>query len=481
MPKKIFDVRKYALNDQRYFARLSGDINPMHINPVVARREIFGDTVVHGIHALLHALDAYMAKLRLRGLRSVTLEKLSALFPNPIYTNQEIRTYLVKEQGNTAKIEVQNSGLPLIEIELRWAKRADSASNNLSLDLHKSHKPVVRKPTFKELSGCQGKLNLYIDSKRARDEFPALSKLSSLYTTELLALSRLVGTECPGLQSILSSLDIEFHPIIKRRPCLTYKVVKTDPRFSRVKIAVTSTSMSGMIDAFYRPLLPKQASISYVKRKVRRTEFSKQRALIIGGSRGLGEATAKIVAAGNGYPIITYHRGLQDARSVASEIHRAGKACEILNCNIFNPGKAISNLAKSGCTLTHLYYFASPKIFVKKQSAYDKKLFKSFAGFYVDGFSKTYKACRSFWPGKLSIFYPSSTALDEKVKTLLEYSDAKAAGEALCRRMERSDSKVSILVKRLPRIATDQTTTIMPYPAANALDVMLKIVRELPN
>ena len=50
--------------------------------------------------------------------------------------------------------------------------------------------------------------------------------------------------------------------------------------------------------------------------------FAGQRSLIVGGSRGLGEVTAKIVAAGGGYPVITYMESKDEAERVAAEILR---------------------------------------------------------------------------------------------------------------------------------------------------------------
>jgi len=52
-------TRDFCLADQLAFSELSGDFNPVHIAPVVARRSIFGAAVVHGIHSLLWALDVW--------------------------------------------------------------------------------------------------------------------------------------------------------------------------------------------------------------------------------------------------------------------------------------------------------------------------------------------------------------------------------------------------------------------------------------
>ena len=58
------DTRVYKMEDQRRFTELSGDFNPIHLDPLRARRSLFGDVVVHGIHSVLHALDAWWPQRR---------------------------------------------------------------------------------------------------------------------------------------------------------------------------------------------------------------------------------------------------------------------------------------------------------------------------------------------------------------------------------------------------------------------------------
>src|SRR6516164_7346096 len=48
----------FTLSDQLKFAQLSGDYNPMHIDEVAARRTQAGAPVVHGVHAVIWALDS---------------------------------------------------------------------------------------------------------------------------------------------------------------------------------------------------------------------------------------------------------------------------------------------------------------------------------------------------------------------------------------------------------------------------------------
>jgi hypothetical protein len=56
------DERTFTLQDQIAFAKFSGDYNPLHIDPVAARRLMFGAPVVHGIHSLLWALEYVAGK-----------------------------------------------------------------------------------------------------------------------------------------------------------------------------------------------------------------------------------------------------------------------------------------------------------------------------------------------------------------------------------------------------------------------------------
>lgn len=42
--------RIFTEHDQVLFSRLSGDANPIHMDPLIARRLMFGQRIVHGIH-----------------------------------------------------------------------------------------------------------------------------------------------------------------------------------------------------------------------------------------------------------------------------------------------------------------------------------------------------------------------------------------------------------------------------------------------
>src|SRR5271168_4339018 len=49
--------RTFTQAGQQWFAALSGDSNPLHMDQIEARRTQVGLPVVHGMHTLLWALD----------------------------------------------------------------------------------------------------------------------------------------------------------------------------------------------------------------------------------------------------------------------------------------------------------------------------------------------------------------------------------------------------------------------------------------
>ncbi len=484
--RESLGARVWNSPDQRRFAELSGDFNPVHLDPIAARRDLFGEVVVHGMHGTLGALNDYCRFLRRLGVGGVRLTKISVRFPGPILLGQRVETFVTDATDGNTKLQSFDGDRLVLDVRLEWVRWVRTAPNTATAS--PASRPLLycrpRDDSFASLANRSGKLDLVLDDGLADALFPELSQMISAVTiAELLAVTRLVGMECPGMRSVLGKVSLVQTAGMGNESALTYKVVQTDDRFSLVKLAVTGPSLSGSIEAFYRPDPVGQPTVAEVGARIRQsgfaTDFAAQCSLIVGGSRGLGEVTAKIVAATGGHAVITYQHGREDAHKIAAEITAAGLRGEARQLDVYAPDEAVAELHRAGIRPRHVYYFASPKIFVSKSGLFDSDVLARFTACYVDGFYKVYRACRRHWDYPLIFFYPSSVAVDEKNKELVEYGIAKIAGEALAHQLMEFDRQLSVIIRRLPRIATDQTVTLMRFPAADALDTMLSVVRDL--
>jgi NAD(P)-dependent dehydrogenase (short-subunit alcohol dehydrogenase family) len=204
------------------------------------------------------------------------------------------------------------------------------------------------------------------------------------------------------------------------------------------------------------------------------TEFAGRTALIIGGSRGLGAVTAKLLAAGGARVNLTYARGRREAEAIVQEIRAAPGTshASALKCDVL--GDVAAQLKDTPEAFTHLYYFATPQIGRQAAKVYDRKTLDQFLAVYVDGFAAVWDALTA---RPLSIFYPSTVFIQERPKGMTEYVMAKLAAEMLCADLARSAPGVSIMVPRLPRILTDQTATTPPVPAEDPVEALLPLLR----
>jgi NAD(P)-dependent dehydrogenase (short-subunit alcohol dehydrogenase family) len=241
-------------------------------------------------------------------------------------------------------------------------------------------------------------------------------------------------------------------------------------------MGICGGGVTGTVTSIARTPPVEQATMQALSGRVDPSEFRDSVALIIGGSRGLGELTAKLIASGGGRVIITWKSGKDDAERVAEEIRSAGGQCETIPYDVYKPAKEqLSSLTQAP---THAYYFATPAIFRPQAGTFVPNRLQDFLAVYVDGFWQLSQALRELRP-QISLFYPSSVSVTERPAGMTEYSMAKAAGEILCADMNTTMAPTRITVSRLPRLPTDQTATIRTVETASPIETMLPLVREV--
>ena len=462
--------RAFTPDDQRAFAELSGDRNPLHLDCLLARRLLFGRQIVHGLHALLWALDECLKPQA----QALALSSLSANFQAGIGVEQTVECFWAERGEDSADIRLDIDAAPVMWIRARWHPAERLATEVLPPPPREP--AVCRELTAAEAAAAAGRVPLQLDGELAARLFPTLVRLlPPRQLAAILATTRLVGMECPGLHSIFSGLELEFAAKRAGAPEMRYRAAGGNPRLGLVLLGVEAPGLRGRIKAFYRPRPRAQASFADIRRGVAPGEFAGQRALVVGGSRGLGEVAAKLLAAGGAEVVVTYHRGEGDAQQIVADILAHGGRASCLSWDVLGPVPGLTAPASAPAPPLHLYYFATPFIFGGVKGRFSAERFRTFSEHYVAGFERT---VRALWPSGLTkVLYPSSVAVGAPPADMAEYAAAKAAGEALCEVLQRSQPGLVIYKPRLPRLATDQTASLLPLCEPAPAPVILTHLR----
>jgi NAD(P)-dependent dehydrogenase (short-subunit alcohol dehydrogenase family) len=461
--------RIFGMDDQIAFARLSFDWNPIHQDPAFARRTQFGAPIVHGIHTLAWAANAVLQRLPLK------VSNIRARFLQPLFIGEPACVRIRRRTDRQLEFEVLAADVVVASIRLSSGPGKSVAAG---APLATSAPARIRQPAdlrFDQLAGQAG--TVATTDADVRSLFPALAdSIGPPAVKALLAASQIVGMACPGLHSLFAGLDVNCDADAYRENALAYAATKLDARFRSLQIEVSGSGIAGRLEAFARPAPPAQPGMAEIAPRVPASPFAGQRSLIVGGSRGLGEVTAKIVAAGAGRAVITYREGRDEAERVAADIRRSGGQCEILRYDALAPAAAqLQTLGAVDCA----YYFATPRIFRRKSALYEPQTLRTFLSVYADGFYDLCTALAREGAGRLTAFYPSTTAIEQSSGTTAEYAMAKMAGEILAKYLNEFAVGINVVSRRLPRILTDQTAAVGVASADNALDVMLPIVYDV--
>lgn len=466
MQKKIFTIE-----DNINFALFSGDHNPLHIDEISARRLLFGGVVTHGIHQIFWALNCWLNE---DSIGSIALSNIRALFSRPLFLGQCVELQIHKHGKNRVRFSIFCAGELATKIDVRYLMSGSLYAPSLNMEM-----PPIRSPndlSLQAIEGRKGKLELFISREKMVSLFPNLqNRMSWSQLAALLATTRLVGNECPGLNSIYTELNLQQTTGILR-DSLEYSVSNVDKRIGMVTLDVTASDLEGKIKVFFRPTYCRQSSYEDIQKYVSKGEFASQRALVIGGSRGLGEVVAKLLSAGGAEVRITYAKGEADALNIVQEINSEYQSSQAFKFNVLSvlTQEAISR-SLADWTPTDLYYFATPHIKTGKQGDFSENLFHRFCNYYLQGFLNTLSAFK--YTGVNRIFNPSSIMVSEIPKNLAEYAAAKSASEKAALEYQICYPEILIYQPRLPRMTTDQTVQLTTSYSLDPIPIMLAHLR----
>lgn len=466
MKKKTF-----SYEDQLKFAKFSGDYNQLHLDEVASRRFMHGQVIVHGIHLLFWSLDALFETFT----EKASIVKLDVKFIFPVYLEHKIKVEIIPEQDSFYKINLMDDYKTLVKILIKLGP-IQKATPLIIQD----KTPAKLRPELLEdkdfIGNVAGHIPLILSRVYLKNNFPHLHKSAVISELSIiLATTRLVGMKCPGENSIYSGLSLSTSEAHKYGNELIYKVDSFDQRFGLIDLNINASNIQGRIKAFLRPKPQKQLTFQEIKEKYGSNDLEGRHALIIGGSRGIGEITAKYFAAKGARVSITYNSGMKDADRIVREINDSSSC--IASCYQFNVAepKNICQLFENSEMPDLLFYFATPRIGKSEKEQFNLDKFHLFNSFYIDGFMNVFEQLKQYIK---HIFYPSTIFIETKPNGMWEYISSKMAGELICNYIEKEYQEVSIFKPRIPKVVTDQTIGLLRLESNNTESVMVNFYKD---
>jgi hypothetical protein len=227
--------RSFSLENIRRFATVSGDPNPVHIDPEFAARTYPGAVAAHGLHLVLWALDTLPPE-QTAGLSN----GLKTVFQRPVVVGDEVQL----DCAQPGVVRLRRRGEAMATIKFGGARPPEPWGPAASAHAP-SHPPVVGQPpeSFQDLSGA---LRLPDGRDELLATFPNIGKrLSPRVLQGLAGVATVSGAVLGGVTTEFSAAFSDDN----RGDGMEYRVLSYHPALRRFELAFHGYGLIGKVAA----------------------------------------------------------------------------------------------------------------------------------------------------------------------------------------------------------------------------------------
>lgn len=435
--------------DVNSFMRLSGDYNPIHWDQSFSSRSLYGKPIVHGALIIKKLFEI------LNTIDDSNFKNLETIFIKPLFVNENFYYNIKKSLLNYHIIILNNKNQIIAKCEINLHDQKNIFKRKVKL------KNTKIKKTIPEI--CDESKIKKLIKKELKLQYIYNKKYSSLNNL-LFNASRIIGMKIPGLYSIFYSINIENNEkALKANYKVNnfnnkYKIIQSELTYLNYNVQLRSILLNKFIDLDY---------FSKIKKIIKKNNFSRNKILIIGGSRGIGYLTTQICSLMNFEVTSTYFNNKKylEKLILKYKLKNVKKIkLDILDLKKFNFKE-----------FDYIFYFASPKILSNEfeYQNYEKYLKK----YYID----TLKIIESKVKKNIKIFIPSTVYISNNNQNFITYTKVKNNLEKYCQKRNKSDNNIKYFVYRLPEFNTDQNYSIFKNNNKNNLNLLYKVINDFLN